>query len=88
MLPPCIPKSAKILKESNSANRVVIKVNRSVAVGGSVVSDASWDIGVANVGCSFTDAAEYYANEGINLDSIPGQAHWQIAIVEEAIRAT
>ena len=35
-----------------------------------------------------TRAAEYFEKDAVNLESVPGQAHWNISIVEEAIQAT
>ena len=34
------------------------------------------------------EAAEYFGAKSILLDPIPGQAHWQISIAEEAIQST
>ena len=35
-----------------------------------------------------TEAAEYFCQQSCLLDPIPGQAHWQTSLVEEAIQAT
>jgi hypothetical protein len=35
-----------------------------------------------------SEAAEYFGRDGALLEPIPGQAHWQISIAEEAIQAT
>ena len=35
-----------------------------------------------------TQAAEYFDNDSIEHETIPGQAHWHISLAEEAIQAT